>query len=63
MSEAWAMNSLPFHVWTRDIVSKPKATQQSIRPEATDSQADWKHNPPVAPPPSILLFGFGQSPR
>ena len=57
------MNSFPFQVLTRDMVSNPKATQQFIRPEATASQADWKQRPPVAPPPSIRFDGLGQSPR
>jgi len=57
------MNSFPFHVWTRDIVSNPKTTQQFILPEATASQPAWKDSPPVAPPPSTRLFGLGQRPR
>ncbi len=57
------MNSFPFHVGTWDIVSKPNAAQTFIRPEATASHPAWKQRPPVAPPPSIRLFGFGQRPR
>lgn len=33
------MNSLPFQVLTRLMVSKPMARQTSMRPEATASQA------------------------
>jgi len=39
-NHANAINSFPFQVLTRDMVSKPKATQEFIRPEATASQAD-----------------------
>ena len=40
------MNSFPFQVLTRLMVSNPMARQTSILPEATDSQADWKQSPP-----------------
>ncbi len=57
------MNSLPFHVATRLMVSNPAARQTSIRPLATASYAAWKHSPPVAPPHSIRTEPFGLSPR
>jgi len=34
------MNSFPFQVLTLPMVSNPMARQTSMRPEATDSQAD-----------------------
>ena len=57
------MNSFPFQVGTRLIVSKPAARQTSIRPLAMASYAAWTHSPPVAPPHSIRTDPFGFRPR
>ena len=57
------MNSFPFQVLTRDMVSKPMATTQSIMPLATVRQASWTQRPPVAPPPLMRTVGLGTSPH